>query len=96
MTPYTGGAFLNWTHMHRRRGGRLVQLAISYALVRRFPSVSTVAGFSALLLGGVLGALSLPDWSFQMLLYAEIVIELGFSWCLLEWARRLEPSVVVE
>jgi hypothetical protein len=89
VTPYTGGAFLNWAHMTTGVIGALVQLAISWTLVRRVVSLGVATGFGVQLLGGVLGALSLPDWHFQILLTAEVLIELGFSWCLLEWTRVL-------
>jgi hypothetical protein len=88
-TPYTGGAFLNWAHMTTGVISALVQLAISWSLVRRFVSVGAAMGFGVQLLGGVLGAFSLPDWHFQILLTAEVLIELGFSWCLLEWTKVL-------
>lgn len=91
VTPYNEGAFLNWAHMTIGVVGALVQLAISYLFLRRIGSSALILGFSLQLAGGILGAFSLPDWSFRILLYAEIIFQLGFCWCLLEgtkvWAR---------
>jgi hypothetical protein len=87
VTPYNEGAFLNWTHMTVGVVGALVQLAISYSFLRRLGSISLILGCSIQLAGGILGALSLPDWSFHFLLYAEIIFELGFCWCLLEGTK---------
>jgi hypothetical protein len=92
-TPYTGGAFLNWAHMTTGVTGALVQLSISWSLVRHFFGFGAVTGFVVQLLGGMLAALSLPDWHFQYLLTAEILMEIGFSWCLLEWTQRLASPV---
>jgi len=89
VTPYNEGTFLNWTHMTIGGTGALVQLWISATFIRRLGTLSSVLGFTVQLLGGVLGALSLPDWRFQYLLNAEIVLELGFCWCLLEGTRLL-------
>lgn len=91
LTPYTGGTFLNWAHMTTGALGALVQLAMSYALVRRFRVFSAIAAFTVQLIGGILAALSLPDWNFQILLTAEILIEIGFGWCLLGWTKHLVP-----
>ena len=96
LTPYTGGPFLNWAHMAVGVVGALVQLAISFTLLRRQWSRGAAVGFAVQLLGGVLGALSLPDWSFQLLLPAEIMIELGFGYCLLAWANVLEPATTFD
>ena len=89
VTPYTGGAFLNWTHMSVGILGALVQLSITYALLRRTTSFWVVAGASIQLTGGIIGALSLPDWRFQILLYGESMFELGFCVCLFQWTRFL-------
>jgi len=92
VTPYDEGVFLNWTHMSAGVIGALFQLAISITFIRRLGTLSSRIGFAVQLLGGVLGALSLPDWRFQYLLNAEIVFELGFCWCLLEGTRMLARS----
>ena len=89
VTPYTGGTFLNWTHMTVGVVGALVQLAISYALLRRSGSIAAIAGASIQLAGGIIGAFSLPDWKFQILLYGELLFELGFCLVLLQWTRFL-------
>lgn len=88
-TPYTGGAFLNWAHMIAGVVGALVQLAISYSLLRRCASFAVVTGASIQLAGGIIGAFSLPDWSFQILLYGESIFELGFCLVLLQRTRFL-------
>ncbi len=90
-TPYNQGTFYNWAHMMVGVVGALVQLAISVSLWQRFPSRAVTTAFSVQLLGGLLGALSLPDWRFQILLYAETIFQIGFGWVLLEWSREL-PS----
>jgi type III secretory pathway component EscS len=93
VTPYSGGAFLNWSHMTVGVIGALVQLAISITLWRRYGSLSALLGFSIQLAGGVLGALSLPDWRFEYLLNSEIIFQLGFCWCLIGWTRILPKAL---
>jgi len=89
VTPYTGGPFLNWTHMSVGVLGALVQLSISYAVLRRSASFWAVAGATIQLAGGIIGALSLPDWQFQILLYGELMFEFGFCVCLFQWTSFL-------
>ncbi|HVB52165.1 MAG TPA: hypothetical protein VND89_10565 [Acidimicrobiales bacterium] len=89
VTPYTGGTFLNWAHMSVGVLGALVQLSITYAVLRRTTSLWAVTGAAVQLVGGILGALSLPDWRFQFLLYGELMFELGFCVCLLQWTKFL-------
>lgn len=89
VTPYTGGTFLNWAHMTFGVVGALVQLVISYALLRRSGSIAAITGTSIQLAGGIIGAFSLPDWKFQILLYGELMFELGFCLVLLQWTRFL-------
>jgi hypothetical protein len=89
VTPYTGGTFLNWAHMSVGVLGALVQLSISYALLRRTTSCWAVTGAAVQLAGGIIGALSLPDWRFQYLMYGELIFELGFCVCLFQWTRFL-------
>jgi hypothetical protein len=93
VTPYTGGTFLNWAHMTVGVIGALVQLAISITLWRRYGSLDAVFGFSIQLAGGILGALSLPDWRFEYLLNSEIIFQLGFCWCLIGWTRILPKAL---
>jgi len=67
--------------------GALVQLAVSYLFLRRNGSPALILRSSLQLAGGILGALSLPDWSFHIILYAEIIFQLGFCWCPLEGTK---------
>jgi hypothetical protein len=48
-----------------------------------------VTGAAVQLAGGIIGALSLPDWRFQYLMYGELIFELGFCVCLFQWTRFL-------
>jgi hypothetical protein len=89
LTPYSHGTFFNWSHMTVGVVGALVQLAIAIQLVRRALSTRTVLGLAAQLGGGIVCAASLPDWNFSWLLLGEIIFQLGFAWCLLEWTRAL-------
>jgi hypothetical protein len=67
----------------------LIQVAITaLLLIRRFTSRSGL-GAPAQLLGGLVAAASLPDWHFQYLLQDEILYEVGFGWCLIEWTYAL-------
>jgi hypothetical protein len=93
MTPYNAGTFFNWAHMSVGVVGALVQMAISISLLKRYGSIAAIAAFSVQLIGGILGAFSLPDWHFQILLIAETLFELGFGWCLLEWTKVLSNEV---
>jgi hypothetical protein len=93
VTPYSGGPFLNWTHMTIGVFGALVQLAISITLLRRYGSLAAILGFSIQLAGGILGALSLPNWRFEYLLYSEILFQLGFCWCLIGWTKILSKNI---
>ncbi|HVA69831.1 MAG TPA: hypothetical protein VNF08_00705 [Acidimicrobiales bacterium] len=93
LTPYTGGPFLNWTHMTVGIFGALIQLAISITLLRRYGSLLAILGFSIQLVGGILGAFSLPDWRFEYLLYSQIIFEFGFCWCLIGWTKILPKDL---
>jgi len=88
-TPYNQGALLNWTHMIAGIVGAIVQLEVALQLVRESRSLRTVLGLALLVLGGVLAAASLPDWHFEYLLQGEIVFQIGFAWCLIEWTYAL-------
>lgn len=92
LTPYNEGAVLNWTHMSVGVCGALVQLAIAIALIKRVGTRAAIGGFAVQLFGGVVGAFSLPDWRFQVLLYSEMIFELGFGWGLLEWTKVLSEE----
>jgi hypothetical protein len=92
LTPYDAGTFYNWAHMTVGVAGALIQLALSITLLRNYGSRASYVGFSIQLIGGILAAFSMPDWRFQILLYAETIFELGFAWCLLEWTRALNEG----
>lgn len=94
LTPYDGGTFLNWAHMTVGVAGALLQLTMTAALWRGTRSSSVGLAGVVQLLGGIVAALSLPDWSFEYLLVGEIVFQVGFAWCLLEWTERLDPARV--
>jgi hypothetical protein len=92
-TPYNRGALLNWTHMMAGILGALFQLEVALQLVRESRSFRTVVGLVILVLGGVIAAASLPDWHFEYLLQGEIIFQVGFSWCLIEWTYALADRV---
>jgi hypothetical protein len=92
-TPYNRGAFLNWTHMVAGVLGSLVQLEVALQLVRESRSLRTLAGLVILLVGGGIAAASLPDWHFTHLLQGEIIFQVGFAWCLIEWTYALADRV---
>lgn len=92
-TPYNRGAFLNWTHMVAGVLGSLVQLEVALQLVRENRSLRTLAGLILLLIGGGIAAASLPDWHFTHLLQGEIIFQVGFAWCLIEWTYALADRV---
>ena len=89
VTPFNRGAVLNWTHMLAGVVGALFQLAISVKLLREHRSARAVAGFVVQLVGGIVAAFSLPDWTFNYLLVGEILYQVGFGWCLIEWTYAL-------
>ena len=64
-TPYNRGAFLNWTHMIAGVLGALFQLEVALQLVHEGRSFRTVIGLVVLLIGGLIAAVSLPDWHFE-------------------------------
>jgi hypothetical protein len=88
-TPYNQGAFLNWTHMIAGILGAVIELEVALQLLRESRSARTVLGLAVLLFGGAISAASLPDWHFTYLLQGEIVFQIGFSWCLIEWTYAL-------
>jgi hypothetical protein len=69
--------------------GAVFQLEVALQLVRESRSFRTVLGLGVLLVGGVVAAASLPDWHFEYLLQGEIVFQVGFAWCLIEWTYAL-------
>jgi hypothetical protein len=69
--------------------GAILQLEIALQLVRESRSFRTVLGLAVPLAGGGIAAASLPDWHFEYLLQGEIIFQVGFSWCLIEWTYAL-------
>jgi len=88
-TPFNRGATLDWTHMAAGILGSVLELEVALQLVRESRSLRTVLGLAVLLLGGGVAAASLPDWHFAYLLQGEIVFQIGFAWCLIEWTYAL-------
>ena len=89
LTPYDKGTFFNWAHMTVGVVMALVQLAIAFQLMVLYRSWQALGALGVQLFGGIWAALSLPDWSFSYLLVGELIFELGFSWCLIEWTYAL-------
>lgn len=94
-TPFNQGAFLDWTHMVAGVLGAIFQLEVALQLVRESRSFRTVLGLAVLLIGGGIAAASLPDWHFEYLLQGEIIFQVGFSWCLVEWTYALAQRMNV-
>lgn len=92
VTPYNGGTFLNWAHMTVGVMMAVVQLAVAAWLLGRERSAAAAAAFTVQLAGGIVAALSLPDWHVRLLLVGEIFFEIGFAWCLLEMVASLRRS----
>ena len=88
-TPFNKGTFLNWAHMTAGVIGALAQLALGWRLSLRSREVKAWGAMAVMLSGGVLAAFSLPDWQFSALLEGEIILEIGFAWCMWEWTRQL-------
>jgi hypothetical protein len=88
-TPYNQGTFLNWAHMVTGVTIAVIQLLTSVALLVRRPTVMAIGAFTALLAGGVIAAISLPDWHISLLLSGECLLEVGFAWSLIEWTYSL-------
>jgi len=95
LTPYNQGTFLNWAHMVAGVAGALVQVAITVALVRVHRTSRALYGLCVQLLGGVFAAISLPDWRLDVLLAGQIIFQIGFGWCLMEWSTALHAQRAV-
>jgi len=67
----------------------LLQMSVALSLVARVPSPRSSGGLAVPLLGGAPAAASLPDWNFSYLLHGEVIYQLGFGWCLVEWTHAL-------
>lgn len=91
VTPYNQGAFLNWAHMVTGVAMALIQIALSVSVVRRRANLMSIGALVVLFTGGVLGAISLPDWDISLLLQGEILLEIGFAWSLIESTYALGP-----
>jgi hypothetical protein len=95
VTPFNRGTVLNWTHMTIGVLVALVELVICFLLLVQHRAPGSVAAFFVALAGGIIAAFSLPDWHFEYLLQGEIVYEIGFSWCLIEWTYALHARRAV-
>ena len=77
-TPYTINSVFNWVHMAFGVISALTQFALLYELMKRkflpMPTWPAVA-----LGGGIVSALSLPDWDIHSMLIGEIVMEIGVA-----------------
>ena len=93
-TPFNKGPFLNWAHMTAGVMGALAQLALGWRLGVRTREAQAWGPLAVMLAGGGLAAFSLPDWQFAALLEGEIILEIGFAWCMWEWTKVLvaEPT----
>src|ERR1019366_4820715 len=90
VTPFDQGAFLNWAHMVTGVAMSLIQLCIAILLLAKRSSARSLTGFILQLLGGVIGAASLPNWNFAFLLQGETLFEIGFGLCLIEWTYAVQ------
>jgi hypothetical protein len=88
-TPFNRGTIMNWAHMSTGVSLAIIQAAITVLLLSRRLTSRSVFGAALQLLGGLVAAASLPDWHFQYLLQGEILYEIGFGWCLIEWTYAL-------
>jgi hypothetical protein len=92
LTPYNRGNFFNWSHMAFGVIGALLQLHVTYYLMRRNLSVASVTATVVEVLGGLICAASLPAWHFDGLLLGEIIFQVGFAWSLWQGlGRRAAP-----
>ena len=89
LTPYNKGTFFNWAHMSVGVLMAIVELALATQLMVLYRSWQAVTAWTVQLVGGVWAGASLPDWRFSYLLAGELIFEVGFSWCLIEWTCAL-------
>lgn len=89
ITPFNRGTLLNWTHMTIGVSIALLQMSVALSLVARRRSLRSLGSLLVLLVGGALAAASLPDWNFPYLLQDEVIYQVGFGWCLVEWTHVL-------
>jgi len=85
MTPFNHGPFFNWSHMLIGIVIGVTQMSVSTYLLFRQRRRMTTFAFFLQLAGGIVAALSLPDWGFNHMLEGELVFEVGFAWCLILW-----------
>jgi hypothetical protein len=78
VTPYKYGTILNWTHMSAGVIGAFLQIGFLLYWMKFRRSTWLAVGLSVQLLGGVISFLSMPDWSFDQLLFGETIFQVGF------------------
>ena len=91
-TPYNQGTFFNWAHMSVGVSMGAMQIVVVRELLARRRSPGAVTGTVVGIFGGLLAAISLPDWHIPLTLQGEVLLEAGFAWCLLEWTHALEDQ----
>lgn len=69
-----------------------MQLPITWRLLSIRRSLRGDTGFVVQLGGGLLCAVSLPDWHFSYLFTGEVIYQMGFVWCLIEWTDTLRGA----
>lgn len=94
VTPFNHGGFLNWSHMTLGVAIALTQGAMTIYLTTQRRSFGVGCGLAIQLAGGVLSAASLPNWHFPYLLQGEMIYQIGFGWCLIEWTYALRERYV--
>lgn len=87
LTPFNHGAFFNWAHMCIGIVIGVTQMSTTTYLLLRQRRVATTLAFLVQLAGGLVAAVSLPDWGFNHMLEGEVVFEVGFAWCLILWTH---------
>jgi len=92
LTPFNHGSFFNWAHMMIGIVIGVTQMGVSTYLLFRQRRRATTVAFFLQLAGGIIAALSLPDWSFDHMLEGELVFEVGFAWCLILWTYVAPPK----
>ena len=85
LTPYNHGAFFNWAHMLIGIVIGVSQMGSSLFLALRQRRRAITLTCLLQLVGGIVAALSLPDWGFDHMLEGEVIFELGYSWSLVLW-----------
>lgn len=88
ITPYNRGPLLDWWHTAAGVVCALAQFLVAGRLVKRRRDYQSWGALALMLVGGVLAASSLPDWSFDYLFSGESILEVGFAWVLWEWTHE--------